>query len=314
MPNKIFVGSDSNRQVGIAVTPSRAYVEYLTSDIPNQDMDAPQITTQIGSTPAQKFRQDDKAAMQNPANPYNAALGWIGANAGLAGSALGLASAPLVTTAGTAGDILGQYIGNKASSYIYNNPDTPVQLNTDIKVTPRELTQHGLGFIAGTVGAKGMQKGLTEQVFTNGTETPIVKTRPLSLKVTKYSTIPRSEMHGRNNINGFAKTTFRGVSPEGYYVYTQPKLIMLKNPTNALKSLAKRWIKQGYEKISHPNLEGPAFINRRRNEVLSDFGNNGRNQVGLTIPFLRPALADVGRESIKDFFISMQRKGGKFKK
>lgn len=66
-------------------------------------------------TPEQRYRIHDQAAMSNPANPYKAALGWIGTNAALGTAAFGAtAAAPFLAPGTTGGTILGHTAGSMA--------------------------------------------------------------------------------------------------------------------------------------------------------------------------------------------------------
>lgn len=118
--------------------------------VQNQDMLAPGIKPKLEITPEDRYRAYDQAAMANPANPYNATLGWIGTNASIIPLAISGTVAPIATGLGVAGDFLGQYIGNKISDNLFRNPDKPFKINYDIQLTPREVMQQGTGAILGT--------------------------------------------------------------------------------------------------------------------------------------------------------------------
>ena len=62
--------------------------------------------------------------------------------------------------------------------------------------------------------------------------------------------------------------------------------------------------KKGWKRISHPNLEGLGFTNGRY--VVSDLG---KGNVGIDI-FGRPRLVDFAIETVPDFRLAMQKKGG----
>lgn len=117
--------------------------------VQNQDMLAPGIKPKPEISPEDRYRIYDQVAMTNPANPYNATLGWIGANASIAPLAISGAVAPVVTGLGVAGDFLGQYIGNKISNNLFRNPDKPFNLNVDLQLTPRQAMQKVTGFVLG---------------------------------------------------------------------------------------------------------------------------------------------------------------------
>lgn len=96
-------------------------------------------------TPEELYRVHDRQAMSNPANPYNAALGEIGLFSSIAGASFN----PWMAALGYVGDTFGQQIGNKASNYLFDNPDKEFKLNSDISLTPRQIMKHGTGFILG---------------------------------------------------------------------------------------------------------------------------------------------------------------------
>lgn len=120
------------------------------NEVQNQNMDAPGITTRTEPTPEERYRSDNKAAMSNPANPYSAALGWIGANYSAIPLTLGATTAPVLTGLGVVGDFIGQYGGNKMSDVLFKDPDKPFKLNVDLRLTPRQAIQQGTGFALGS--------------------------------------------------------------------------------------------------------------------------------------------------------------------
>lgn len=65
------------------------------------------------------------------------------------------------------------------------------------------------------------------------------------------------------------------------------------------------------KKITHPNLQGIALTNKRLNRIISDFGINGQGQVGWTWNGAR--FGDAAFETIPEFMIAMEKKGGKLK-
>lgn len=143
-----------------------------------------------------------------------------------------------------------------------------------------------------------------------GTETPIVEYTHFSPRVTKHSTITPSEMHVRNNTAGFIKSNYKGVDSNGLYVYTQPKMIFPRNPRIAFNKAISKALRQGYQKITHPNLQGIALMNKRLNRVISDFGDTGYGQVGWTW-YGRPGFGDAAVETVPAFKLAMEKKGGK---
>lgn len=134
----------------------------------------------------------------------------------------------------------------------------------------------------------------------------VVSSAPASLKVTKVTTIPRSEMHVRNTVPGVLKSQYVG-SSNGLRTYTQSKVRILskKQLAKALGQLEKLMQRKGWRKITHPNLQGVGFTNGRL--VVSDLGlgNVGRDWLG------RLRLTDFSVETIPQFRSAMQKQGGK---
>ena len=116
-------------------------------------------------------------------------------------------------------------------------------------------------------------------------------------------------MHVRNNTPGFVKSTYKGMDSDGLHVYTQPKMWFPKNPKVAFNRVLSNAVKNGYQKISHPNLQGPALMSKRLNRVISDFGENGQGQVGWY--YGGAGIGDAAFETIPEFTIAMEKKGGK---
>lgn len=133
----------------------------------------------------------------------------------------------------------------------------------------------------------------------------IVSSAPASMKVTKVTTIPRSEMHIRNTVPGALKTKHIS-SSNGLHTYTQRKVKILspEQLANATGKLEKLMQKAGWKKVTHPNLQGIGFTNGRH--VISDLGpgNIGKDLFG------RLRLADFSIETVPEFRMAMQRKGG----
>lgn len=135
----------------------------------------------------------------------------------------------------------------------------------------------------------------------------IVKSAPASTKVTKVTTIPRSEMHVRNTVHGAAKAKHVS-SSNGLHTYTQQKLKILSPEQfqKASKQLENMMAKAGWRKVEHPNLQGIGFTNGRY--VISDLADN----VGTT-PLGRLRFADFAIEEVPQFKAAMQRQGGVLK-
>ena len=136
----------------------------------------------------------------------------------------------------------------------------------------------------------------------------VVSSAPASTRVTKVTTIPRSEMHIRNSVPGALKSKYVG-SSNGLNTYTQSKVRILSKEQLAKASgqLEKLMNSKGWRKITHPNLQGLEFTNGR--QVVSDLGpgNVGRDWLG------RLRLTDFSVETIPQFRLAMQRKGGVLK-
>lgn len=137
----------------------------------------------------------------------------------------------------------------------------------------------------------------------------IVKSSPLSTKVTKVTTIPRSEMHVRNSVPGALKSEYVG-SNNGLHTYIQNKVRILSDDQlqKASKQLESMMNKKGWRTITHPNMQGLGFTNGR--QVVSDLGpgNVGRDWLG------RLRLVDFSVESMPQFKMAMQKRGGIIKK
>lgn len=136
----------------------------------------------------------------------------------------------------------------------------------------------------------------------------IVSSAPASTRVTKVTTIPRSEMHLRNQVPGALRSDYVRTS-NGLTTYTQNKVRILsadqiKKATKSLENIMKS---KGWHRITHPNLDGLGFTNGRY--VVSDLGvgNIGQDLLG------RPRLVDFVIETVPDFRIAMQKQGGTFK-
>lgn len=134
----------------------------------------------------------------------------------------------------------------------------------------------------------------------------IVSSAPLSTKVTKVTTIPRSEMHMRNTVPGALKSRYVRTS-NGLTTYTQPKVRILSKEQlakagKALESIMRRG---GWRKVTHPNLQGAGYTNGKL--VATDIGpgNVGRDWLG------RLRLTDFSLETMPQFRLAMQKLGGK---
>lgn len=134
----------------------------------------------------------------------------------------------------------------------------------------------------------------------------IVTSAPLSPRVTKVTTIPKVEMHIRNRVPGALKAEHTGYN-NGLHTYTQQKIRIL-SPQELAKSapkIKKMMTNAGWREVTHPNLQGLGFTNGKW--VVSDLGpgNVGKNWFG------KIKFADFSIESVPEFRMAMQRKGGK---
>lgn len=133
----------------------------------------------------------------------------------------------------------------------------------------------------------------------------VVSSAPLSTKVTKVTTIPKSEMHLRNQVPAALKANYVG-SSNGLTTYTQSKVRILSESQigKVAKALENMMNKKGWRKVTHPNLEGFGFTNGRY--VVSDLGSGN---IGVDM-FGRPRLVDFVIETVPNFRLTMQKKGG----
>lgn len=170
----------------------------------------------------------------------------------------------------------------------------------------------GINGLADGLAFKGMARGhryLTEPIVKTGAEAEVTTTR-LSPYVIKRSTIEPSEMTLRNQVPTFLKTSYLGTDSNGLYMYRQPKVLIPRNPVRTFKAISNKLAQNHYFPFEHQNMEGRGFLNILNNTVLSDFGLTGYGQIGRTL-FGKPVIVDMARESIPDFMIAMQKKGGK---
>ena len=190
------------------------------------------------------------------------------------------------------------------------NPRTPqgqaaIQANFD-------YAKSNVQNFAETLATTGIAEGAGQAVRWATTPTKIgsgaeaiVSSAPASTRVTKVTTIPRSEMHVRNSIPGALKSEYVG-SSNGLHTYTQKKVRILSREqvAKAFGQLEKLMKSKGWKRVTHPNLQGLGFTNGRH--VVSDLGpgNIGRDWLG------RLRLTDFSVETIPQFRAAMMRKGG----
>lgn len=134
----------------------------------------------------------------------------------------------------------------------------------------------------------------------------VVSSAPLSTKVTKITTIPKSEMYVRNTVPGALKSKYIGTS-NGLTTYTQPKVRMLSKEQleKASQNIERMMSKKGWRKITHPNLQGAGYTNGELVATDIGLGNVGKDWLG------RLRLVDFSLESMPEFRLAMQKQGGK---
>lgn len=178
------------------------------------------------------------------------------------------------------------------------------------KKNVQNLAENILFGMAGEVVGQAAKYAATPRVIGGGAEVAEVTSAPLSMTVTKTgSLVPRAEMHARNKIPAAVKSYFIG-SSNGLNNYMQGKvrLIPKEQLSKAYSQLERIMARNGWTKITHPNLEGPGFTNGRM--VVSDlgYGNVGRDLLG------RPRLIDFALETVPEFRAAVYRKGGNINK
>ena len=301
-----FVGAESGRPVEIAVYPTGARVEYLTSDVEN--VSTPERTPEL--TPEQKYRIGDGVAMSNPANPYSSAIGWITGNLGLAASIAGGVTAPLLTFSSMLGDGAGQIVGYKASDFLYRNPDRRIKINENLSVSPRELTRQILGLAGGVTAGYGSHKlyNYGEQYHKIGEgaqSTVYVKNNPFKRNVVlKESTITPSMMDKINGLPRVVPSKYIGKSANGNYLYEQESVLPIDTPNmQEFTRLAKS--RNFHKRLFEGDTEH-VYHNPNTNEVMLDLsGNFGIDKRG------RQVLYDVGLLDYDEYLPLIRKKGGK---
>lgn len=134
----------------------------------------------------------------------------------------------------------------------------------------------------------------------------VVTSAPLSTRVTKVTSIPRSEMHIRNTVPNTLKSRYIGTQ-NGLPTYTQSKVKILSKEqlSKARTQLEKLMTKHGWRKVTHPNLQGEGYTNGRW--VISDLGEGNIGRDWLR----RLKLTDFSLETVPEFRLAMRKKGGK---
>lgn len=164
---------------------------------------------------------------------------------------------------------------------------------------------NGVGDVSLYTGANSFYKwGTTPRVIGEGAEARVV-TSPFSPYVTKYTIIPRSDMHIRGMVPGFLRSTYLGRNSLGENVFRQPKVFVSKNYQKPFKAISDKLVSRGYKMYTHPNLLEPAFI--KNGLALSDFGPG---QIGRTW-YGKPVIIDMSVETVPDFMVNIEKNGGK---
>lgn len=134
----------------------------------------------------------------------------------------------------------------------------------------------------------------------------VVTSAPISARVTKVTSIPRTEMHIRNTVPNALKSRYVGTQ-NGLTTYTQPKVKILSKEqlSKARTQLEKLMTKHGWRKVTHPNLQGEGYTNGRW--VISDLGEGNIGMDWLR----RLRLPDFSLETVPEFRLAMRKKGGK---
>lgn len=157
---------------------------------------------------------------------------------------------------------------------------------------------------AAELAGQGIKWALTSKEIGSGAEA-VVSSAPLSTRVTKITSIPKSEAHIRNQVPAASKLTYEGTK-NGTAIYTQPKLRVLtvKQVEKARAALDKIMSSKGWQKVTHPNLQYPGYTNGKL--VVSDLGpgNIGKDLLG------RLRLIDFAVETVPEFRLAMQKQGG----
>lgn len=190
------------------------------------------------------------------------------------------------------------------------NPNTSegraaIQSNYDyVKSNARNFAEQ-LAFTGVAEGAgQAIKLATTPTKIGAGAEAIVIRA-PLSTRVTKVTTIPKAEMHLRNQVPGALRAKYVG-SSNGLPTYTQSRVKILSEEQlgKITKAIENMMNKKGWRRIIHPNLEGLGFTNGRY--VVSDLG---RGNVGVDM-FGRPRLVDFVIETVPEFRLAMQKKGG----
>lgn len=208
-------------------------------------------------------------------------------------------------------NFFGYGVGGVQTNY---NPRTPqgqaaIQANYDYAKSNMQNVAESLITVGVARGAGQAFKWATTPTKIGSGAEAVVKSAPASTRVTKITTIPRSEMHTRNMVPGALKSRYVRTS-KGLNTYTQPKVHILskKQLEKATKHIERFMRNRGWQRVTHPNLQGLGFTNGR--QVISDLGpgNVGRDLLG------RPRFVDFIVQSKPQFLLDMQKQGGKLRK
>lgn len=190
------------------------------------------------------------------------------------------------------------------------NPRTPqgqaaIQANFDYAKGNMEGAVLNVAIPAVVRGIGQAYKLATTPVQIGAGGEAVVSSSPASTNVIKVTTIPPSEMHARNMVPNVLKSEVVGTA-NGLTTYTQPKvrISLGQHYDKAVEQLTKRMQGRGWNLVTHPNLQGPAYTNGR--QVIYDLGpgNIGRDWLG------RSTIIDGTVSSPQGFAGAMMKKGG----
>lgn len=202
--------------------------------------------------------------------------------------------------------LFGYGISGVQTNYDPHTQRTQIYSNLDYAKSNAENFVMNLAVPVTMEGAgQAIRYVMTPVEIGNGAEA-IVTARPFSSSVVKHTNIPRRIMHIKNQVPGAEPARFTGTE-NGFMKYVQSKVKILSPEEwrKALPKLDRLMSKNGWQKLTHPNLYGPAYTNGR--VVVSDLGpgNIGKNWFGqIRIP-------DMVVETVPEFYMNLMKKGGK---
>lgn len=202
--------------------------------------------------------------------------------------------------------LFGFGLSNRQINY---NPNTSegqavIQSNFDYTKSNAKNFAEQLALAGVTEGVGQVVKAATVPIKVGEGAESVVEAPKLSLRVRKFSTIPRSEAHGINQVPTFAKLNPKGKTSTGLNEYTQVRVkpaSTTKEVKKASKEVGKAMKKKGFKKETHENLQGDAYS--KNGYVYSDI-QYGKDWLG------RWRIFDLVRETVPEFRLAMQKKGG----